>query len=185
MQLLLIAMLTLFSGLQVPSSPWTAQDQQKAEQKIADKIEAMRRSAGLPPLKRTQPSIVEIQLVCTAALTGKEVHDPRYGGLETYVTDDLNVEKEGLKLVSLGTSQFTGENFRRPVYSDRGWPRFSVVVDIDSTSKPDAIRYRVGVTRRGSAISEFLAPMTYDNPIKDSKDWQDQVVAACRTSPKR
>jgi hypothetical protein len=85
-----------------------------------------------------------------------------------------------LKLVALGTSQFPDGGPRRPVYSDKGWPRYSVVVFLDESSTPGHAVYRVGVARRPSAFAEWLAPISGDNPVKDAKEWKGQVVPACR-----
>jgi hypothetical protein len=157
----------------------TTAAQRKAEDQVAAQLERIRTSAKLPKLKRVKPSVVDLQLVCTAARTGKEVHDPRFGGLETYVTHDLSAETESLRLVALGTSQPADGSPRYPVYSDKTWSRYSITVQLDRSSKPDNPVYTVGVIRRQSAFGELIAPITYDHPIRDSKDWKNQVDPAC------
>jgi len=139
----------------------------------------MRTTAKLPELRRVTASAVEVQLVCTAARTGKEVFDPRFGGLETYVTVDLAAETEPLRTVALGTPWRADGGPRYSLYF-KDWPRYSVVVQLDRDSKPDHPIYVVGVARRPSAVAEFFAPITYDNPIEDSRDWKKQVGPACR-----
>ncbi len=151
-----------------------------AEGEVERSIEAIRLSSGLPHLKRVPASESELELTCTAAQTGQEVHDPELGNLRTYVTSDLASQTEQLKLVALGTSQFPDGGPRRPVYSDKSWPRYSVVVFLDESSTPGHPVYRVGVARRPSAFAEWLAPISGDNPVKDAKEWKGHVVPACR-----
>jgi hypothetical protein len=47
---------------------------------VASKVEMIRASAKRPALKRVNPSMRELELVCTAALTGRTVGDPDTGG---------------------------------------------------------------------------------------------------------
>lgn len=154
--------------------------QHAAEDEVAKSLQFIRLSSGLPQLKRVPPSDSELQLTCTAAQTDQSVYDPGFGDLETYVTSDLTSQTEELKLVALGTSQFPDGGPRRPVYSEKSSPRYSVVVFVDQSSKPGHTLYRVGVARRPSAFAEWIAPITGDNPIKDAKEWKGQVVPACR-----
>lgn len=154
--------------------------QRAAEGEVERNLQAIRLSSGLPHLKRVPASESEVELTCTAAQTGQEVHDPELGNLRTYMTSDLAGQTEQLKLVALGTSQFPDGGPRRPVYSDKGWPRYSVVVFLDESSTPGHAVYRVGVARRPSAFAEWLAPISGDNPVKEAKEWKGQVVPACR-----
>ena len=158
---------------------WTMASKQQAEAQIGKRIDETRRGANLPPLKRIKASESEVELVCTAALTGSEVHDPMLSNLHTYVTDDLNIGNEYLTLVALGTSGTPDSGKRWRVYSDKSWPRFSVVVLLDSTSNTDHPVYRVGLARRPSAFDEHIAPLTGDNPAKDGSDWKKQVAPPC------
>jgi hypothetical protein len=158
---------------------WTLASQQQAEAQIVKRIDETRRAANLPPLKSVKASESEIELVCTAALTGSEVHDPMLGNLHTYVTGDLNTSNELVTLVALGTSGTPDGSSRWRVYSDESWPRFSVVVLLDSTRKADHPMYRVGLARRPSAFDESIAPLTGDNPVRDGSDWKKQVAAPC------
>lgn len=154
--------------------------QHAAEDEVERTLQAIRLSSGLYRLKRVPASESELELTCTAAQTGQEVHDPELGNLRTYVTSDLASQPEELMLVALGTSQFHDGGPRRPVYSDKSWPRYSVVVFIDKASTPGHTVYRVGVARRPSAFAEWLVPITGDNPVRDGKEWKVQVVPACR-----
>jgi hypothetical protein len=163
----------------VANTQWSEESQRGAEDAVARKLESMRATAKLPELRRVPASVVEVQLVCTAARTGTKVFDPRFGGLETYVTDDLSVETEPLKVVALGTSQSADGGPPYQVYS-KDWPRYSVVVQLDRSSKPDHPIYMIGIARRPSLLAELFAPITYDNPIEDSRDWKKQVDPACR-----
>ena len=175
-----LALLLAASARAQSASPaWTLASQRQAEAQVAQEIEEARRVANLPPLKRVEASESEIELVCTAALTGKEVHDPLLGNLHTYVTDDLNTNTEYMTLVALGTSGTPDGSSRWRVYSDKSCPRFSVVVQLDSTSKVDHPMFRVGLARRPSAINESIAPLTGDNPVRDGSDWKKQVAPAC------
>ena len=158
---------------------WTKASQQQAEAQIAKRIDEMRRGENLPPLKRIKASESEVKLVCTAALTGSEVHDPMLGNLHTYVTDDLNISNEDLALVALGTSGTPDHAKHWRVYSDKNWPRYSVVVLLDRTSKAGRPIYRVGLARRPSALNELIAPLTGDNPMTDGSDWKKQVAPPC------
>ncbi len=114
---------------------WTKASQQQAEAQIAKRIDEMRRGENLPPLKRIDASQSEIKLVCTAALTDSEVHDPMLGNLHSYVTDDLNISNEDPALVALGTSRTPDHVKHWRVYSDKNWPRYSVVVLLDRNSR--------------------------------------------------
>lgn len=163
------------------NTQWTLASQRAAEDQVAMKLDSMRASAKLPKLKRVNPSVVDLQLVCTSALTGKEVRDPRFGGLNTYVTRDLSAETEALKIVALGKSQPASGGTRYGVYSDKGWPRYSIVVLLDRTSTPTTRAYRVALARRMSLMAEFTVPVTYDHPIADANDWKEQVDPACRS----
>jgi hypothetical protein len=171
----------LTSATLAQSAPpvWTIASQQQAEAQITKSIDETRRVAGLAPLKRIKASESEVELVCTAALTGNEVHNPLLGNLHTYVTDDLNSNNEYKTLVALGTSGAPNGGTRWRVYSDKNWPRFSVLVLLDSTSKAGHPIYRVGLARRPSAFTELIASLTGDNPVKDGSDWKKQVAPPC------
>lgn len=126
------------------------------------------------------PTLAEVQLVCTSALTGKDVVDPSDGTLKIYTTRDLSVENESLKLIALGTALDAQTNTRYRVYADKDWDRFSVAVDIGRGSEPQVPVYVVGIARRQSKAMDILGRLTFDNPIKDSTDWRAQVAPACR-----
>ena len=163
------------------TTQWSAASRRRAEDTVAARIESMRSAAGLSKLRRVRPSEADLQLVCTAAKTGKGVHDPAYGGLYTYVTGDLSAETERLRLVALGTSQGDKAGSRYEVYSDRNWPRYSVIVDLDRNSTPERPLYTVGVARRRSGLMEFWGPLSFDHPRKDANDWKEQVDPGCRS----
>lgn len=121
----------------------------------------------------------EMQLVCTAALTERGVNEPMYGALETYRTPDLTSDPEELKVIALGTSKGqTGSRYR--VYSDKQWPRYSVVVYRSPHSTAQEPEYVVGVARHQSPLMESLGPVTFDHPIRDSHHWVKEVAPACR-----
>ena len=140
-----------------------------AEDTVASKIEMIRASAKRPALKRVNPSVRELELVCTAALTGRMVGDPVMGGLETYATDDLSAETEPLKELTLGQA-----------YPAKKWPRYSVIVELSANSKPEHPEYTVGVARRPSAALEFFAPLFFDVPFKGMNKWKEQVAPDCK-----
>jgi len=152
------------------ASKWSPKSKQAAEVAVAKKIDEIRASAKLPALKRVTPSTMDVQLVCTAALTGAEVHDPLYAGLRTYVTNDLSAETEALNKVILGLP-------------DKYYPRYSVIVVQNANSTPENPSYTVGVARRPTAVIEFFGPLLGDNPFKDMNVWKKQVAPECR-SPK-
>lgn len=87
---------------QPTSIGWSSDSKRAAEDAVATKIEMIRASANRPALKRVKPSIMELELVCSAALTGRTVGDPVMGGPGTYATDDLSAETEPLKELTLG-----------------------------------------------------------------------------------
>jgi hypothetical protein len=183
-----LAVLTISGYAQTPRESgidWSSKSRRAAEDTVASKIDAIRTSAKLPPLKRVNPSIEELELVCTAALTGRKVGDPIFADLQTYVTNDLSAETEPLKVVSLGTEACRGQSCseskpRRPVYSRQKWPRYSVVVELSANSKPEHPEYTVGVARRPSAALEFFAPLFFDVPFKGINKWKEQVAPDCK-----
>jgi hypothetical protein len=167
-----LAVLTISAGAQTtqPSaSGWPAKSKRAAEDAVASKIVTMRATAKRPALKRVNPSVRELELVCAAALTGRKVGDPIFAGLETYVTDDLSAETEPLKRLTLGR-----------FYPAKKWPRYSVIVDLSANSKPEHPEYTVGVARRPSAALEFFAPLFFDSPFKGMNDWKKQVAPDCK-----
>ncbi|MFZ0707208.1 MAG: hypothetical protein WAM71_16535 [Candidatus Korobacteraceae bacterium] len=148
---------------------WSANSRQQAEDKVVHRIDEIRASAKLAPLKRVSPSVEESELVCTAALTGRKVTDPLYASLTTYVTSDPAAETDALKTIALGTE-----------YPDEKWPRYSVVVERnadDSTGKP---LYTVGIARRVTSTKEFFAPLGCDVPFACMGKWKAQVAPECR-----
>ena len=56
---------------QPSASEWSSKSKKAAEDAVASKIEMIRASAKLPALERVSPSMRELELVCTAALTGR------------------------------------------------------------------------------------------------------------------
>jgi len=154
---------------QPSASGWSAKSKKAAEDALASKIEMMLAAAKRPALTRVNPSMRELELVCTAALTGRTVGDPVMGGLETYATDDLSVETEPLKELTLGRS-----------YPAKKWPRYSVIVELSANSKPEHPEYTVGVARRPSAALEFFAPLFFDVPFKGMNEWKKQVASDCK-----
>jgi hypothetical protein len=154
---------------QPSASAWSARSKREAEDAVASRIEMMRAGATRPALKRVSPALRELELVCTAALTGRAAGDPVMGGLKSYTTDDLSAETEGLKELTVG--QF---------YPAKKWPRYSVIVELSANSKPEHPEYTVGVARRPSAASEFFAPLFFDVPFKGMNKWKDQVAPPCK-----
>jgi len=143
---------------------------------VSQAFDRVRSSAGLPALRRIAPSKAEAQLVCTAALTGKE---PSWGELETYITDDLSSVSLVLKAEALGKPIARPENGRSSVpFLDREFPRYSVVVELDTSSGPSAPRYRVGITRRLSRWNELIDP-TF---AEDRDGWKKEVDVQCKTA---
>jgi hypothetical protein len=151
------------------ASEWSDKSKRAAEDAVASKIEMMRAAAKRPALKRVNPSTRELELVCTAAVTGRKVGDPIFSGLETYVTDDLSTETEPLKELTLGR-----------FYPAKKWPRYSVIVELSANTKPEHPEYTVGVARRPSAALEFFAPLFSDSPFKGMNEWKKQVAPDCR-----
>ena len=154
---------------QPSASEWSAKSKTAAEDAVASKIEMMRATAKRPALKRVNPSMRELELVCTAALTGRTAGDPVVGGLETYATDNLSAETETLKELTLGR-----------FYPAKKWPRYSVIVEVSANSKPEHPLYTVGVARRPSAVFEFFAPLFSDVPFKGMNEWEKQVAPDCK-----
>lgn len=167
-----LAVLTISAYAQTtqPSaSEWSAKSKRAAEDAVASRIEMMRAAAKRPALKRVNPSMRELELVCTAALTGRTIGDPVMGGLETYATDDLAAETEPLKEMTLGR-----------FYPAKKWPRYSVIVELSANRKPEHPEYAVGIVRRPSAALEFFAPLFYDVPFKGINKWKEQVAPDCK-----
>jgi len=154
---------------QPSASEWSLKSKRAAEDAVASKIEIIRASAKFPALKRVNPSMREIELVCTAALTGRRVGDPVMGGLGTYATDDLSAEAETLKELTLERA-----------YPAKKWPRYSVIVELSASSKPAHPGYTVGVARRPSAALEFFSPLFFDVPFRDMNEWKKQVAPDCK-----
>jgi hypothetical protein len=77
---------------QPSASEWSAKSKRAAEDAVASRIEMLRAAAKRPALKRVNPSMRELELVCTAALTGRTAGDTVMGGLETYAMDDLSAD---------------------------------------------------------------------------------------------
>jgi hypothetical protein len=167
---LAVTTISAYSQTTQPStSEWSAKSKRAAEDAVADRIEMMRAAAKRPALKRVNPSVSELELVCTAAFTGKRLFDPVMGGLETYTTNDLSAETEPLKELTLGR-----------FYPAKKWPRYSVIVELSANSKPGHPEYTVGVARRPSAASEFFAPLFFDVPFKGIDKWKEQVAPDCK-----
>jgi hypothetical protein len=154
---------------QPSASEWPAKAKRAAEDTVARKIEMMRDAAKRPALTRVNPSMRELELVCTAALTGQTAGDPVMGGLETYATDDLSAETEPLKEMMLGR-----------FYPAKEWPRYSVIVELSANSKPEHPKYTVGVARRPSAALEFFSPLLFDVPFKGMNKWKKQIAPDCK-----
>jgi hypothetical protein len=154
---------------QPSTSEWSAKSKRAAEDAVAGKIEEMRAAAKRPALKRVSPSMRELELVCTAALTGRTAGDPVTGGLETYATDNLSAETEPLKELTLGR-----------FYPAKKWPRYSVIVELSANSKPEHPIYTVGVARRPSAALEFFAPLFFDVPFKGVNSGKSRLLQIAR-----
>jgi hypothetical protein len=166
--LLAVLMISACGQTTQPSkSDWSAKSKRAAEDAVASKVEMIRTSARRPPLKRVNPSMMDLELVCTAALTGRKVGDPIFAGLETYSTDDLSAVIEPLKQVTLDLPA-------------KKWPRYSVIVELSANSKPEHPEYTVGVARRPSAVLEFFAPLFFDVPFKGMNEWKKQVAPDCK-----
>jgi hypothetical protein len=154
---------------QQADSEWSSESKRVAEDAVAVKINQMRSSATRPRLERVEPSEREVELVCTAALTGRRVGDPQMGGLATYATDDLLAETETLKEMTVGR-----------FYPTKVWPRYSVIVERNANKTPDGRAFTIGIARRKSAIQEFFAPIFGDVPFKDMNDWKSKVAPECK-----
>jgi hypothetical protein len=159
------------------STEWSLELRRTAADQVAKQVDALRASAKLPPLKRVKPSLEELELVCTAALTGRQVHDPAFADLRTYVTNDLSAETEILKIVALGTVACQSPK-QCPAYPEK-WRRYSVIVERNASGTPNDLIYTVGIARRPSAQMEFFAPLGFDNPFA-ANEWKKQVAPECR-----
>jgi hypothetical protein len=152
---------------QLGPNAWDANSKREAEDAVAKEIDYVRASAKRPALARVSPSIMDVQLVCTAALTGHKEGDPIFGGLETYQTNDPSAETATLKQVTLELPK-------------KKWPRYSVVVERSANSTPEGPAYLVGVARRPSALTEFFAPLMFDVPFKGMNEWKKRIASECR-----
>jgi hypothetical protein len=166
------ALLALTVSLQAQSNQHSAADwpsklKRAAEDAVANKIDEIRASANRPRLKRVSPSVMDVQLVCTAALTGRKVGDPIFAGLETYVANDPSTETESLKEITLGVPK-------------KELPRYSVIVERKANTAPENPTYTVGVARRPSALLEFFAPLFFDVPFKGINEWKKEIAPECR-----
>jgi hypothetical protein len=153
-------------GTQPNASGWSFKSRRAAEDAVANKLDEIRATAKRPPLERVSPSVREVELVCTAALTGRKVYDPILGGLETYVTNDISAETEVLK--------------RTTLLPREQWPRYSVIVERNPNSTPENPTYTIGVARRPSASTEFFGPLFFDVPFKGINSWKKEVAPECR-----
>ena len=149
------------------ASEWSPKSKRAAEDAVANKLDEIRASAKRPTLERVSPSVREVELVCTAAFTGVKAGDPIWGGLETYVTNDVSAETDALKRATLGIPK-------------KQWPRYSVIVERNPNSTPEKPTYTVGVARRPSALMEFFAPFFFDVPFKGMNDWKGKIAPDCR-----
>ena len=135
-----------------------------AEDRVAQAIDAMRQQEGLRKLKRRRPSREEVQLVCTAAVTGSTVSEPKFGAVQVYSTGDLSAPTESLKLIAFGTSYDRGSGTRYRVYSDKDWGSYMVIV-YSSLSASGALTFSVGASRH-SRINDLFGWITFDHPCR-------------------
>jgi hypothetical protein len=129
------------------ASEWSPKSKRAAEEAVAKKLDEIRASAKRPPLERVSPSVMEVELVCTAAITGTNVGDPIWGGLQTYATNDVSSETEALKGSTLGLPK-------------NQFPRYSVIVERNpnSTLKNQHIQsgWPVGQVHPWSSLRHFF-----------------------------
>src|SRR5690348_18510546 len=71
------------------ASEWSPKSKRAAEDVVANTIDQVRVAAKRPRLERVSPSVREVELVCTAAITGGKDGDTISGDLETYVTNEI------------------------------------------------------------------------------------------------
>src|ERR1700679_7098 len=159
---------------QITGNDWSPKSKRAAEDLVARRIDELRASANRPALKRVDPSVMESELVCTAAFTDRKMGDPLWGGLLTYDTDDVVAETDALKEMILGKS-----------YPKKKRPRYSVIIERNAKSKTDHIVYTVGVARRPSAVMEFFGPVMSDVPFKGMNEWKKSIVPECRNDKNR
>jgi hypothetical protein len=160
--------LSMYAQVTHPNaSEWSPKSKRTAENAVANKVDEIRASANRPSIERISPSVREVELVCTAALTGGKDGDPIWGGLETYVTSDPSAETEALKRITLDLPA-------------KKWPRYSVIVERSPNSTPKTPVYTVGVARRPSALLEFFSPLFFDIPFKGMNAWKKEVAPECR-----
>ncbi|MBZ5491618.1 MAG: hypothetical protein LAO76_11870 [Acidobacteriia bacterium] len=171
----LILVCIMAMSLLAQTGEWPLKSKRAAENVVANQVDALRRSEGLPLLHRVAPTLKQVQLVCTAAVTGKTI---RVDEFQTYVTRDLSAITEQLKLVSTGISIYSDGSHVR-VYSDKDWPRYSVAVQIVPNSPADHPAYAVAIERRNSSLTETLTPMTFDRPLENSRGWKKQIAPQC------
>jgi hypothetical protein len=177
--LLMFGSASLLSAQNGPSLP-VRMSGSRGEDRVAQIIGQMRSQSGLIQLRRLTPSKEELQLVCTAAVTGKSLHEPMFGALQIYFADDVSEQAEALKVVALGSSLDSKTNTRYPVYADKDWGRFSVVVFAVQPSRNNSGTYAIGVARHASRMKELFSPMTFDHPVSNSEDWKMQIATECR-----
>lgn len=160
--------LSVYAQVTHPSAgEWSPKSKRAAENAIANKIDQIRASANRPRLERVGPSAREVELVCTAALTGGRDGDPISGGLETYETSDPSAKTEALKRITLDLPA-------------KEWPRYSVIVVRNRNSTPESPAYTIGVARRQNALMEFFSPLFFDVPFKGMNKWKKEIAPECR-----
>src|SRR5271156_5328466 len=147
-------------------SEWSPKSKRAAEDAVAKNLDEIRASAKRPSLERVSPSVMEVELVCTAAFTGAKAGDPIWGGLETYVTNDPSAETEELK--------------RGALVPEKQSPRYSVIVERNPNSTSEHPAYTIGIARRPSALMEFFGPLFFDVPFKNMNGWKKKIAPDCR-----
>src|SRR5947199_4968420 len=118
--------------LQNKTADWSHGSKRAAEDMVARTIDEIRTSANRPALKRVSPSIMDVQLVCTAAVSGRKVGDSIFAGLITYVTNDPSAQTEALRKITLDSPK-------------KEFPRYSVIVEGNRNTKLDNPAYTVEV----------------------------------------
>lgn len=148
-----------------------------AVDRVAKAIDVMRQQEHLPKLKRRRATQEEVQLVCTAAITGPSVHEPKFGALQVYSTTDPSGHPESLKVIAFGTSYDSQSGTRYRVYSDKDWGSYAVVV-YSSQSADGAPTFTIGASRH-SRMNDLFGWLTFEHPISDSTDWKKQIAPQC------
>jgi hypothetical protein len=155
--------------------------QKDHEDEVARLVDQVRSAAKLRSLKRTRPSVWDLQLTCTAALENKAMFDDlELRVFKVHASQDLVNNSAFRDLLTFGSNHDPKAERHYQSFWDKEFPNYSVIVFLDPDSSSTNSDYYVGIARHESRIQHLQGCLFTEDGCND-RWWKSMVSPICES----